>query len=122
MFSSVQAGISRLSPDYQAFFILPVDIPLVKPSTIRRLLIAAEENPGKIIYPVFGGKRGHPPLVPAALAPDILGWEKGGGLKAVLRAYEKLALEVPVADSNILFDIDTPGDYAALLERFERLR
>jgi molybdenum cofactor cytidylyltransferase len=65
-------------------------------------------------------KRGHPPLIPAALAPDILGWEKGGGLKAVLKSQEKRAIEVSVADSFILFDIDTPEDYAALLEHYRR--
>lgn len=122
MFSSIQAGIRGLQPVYQSFFILPVDIPLVRPATVRRLITVALENPDNIIYPVFGGKRGHPPLIPGALATAILGWEKGGGLKAVLKSKERLALEVPVPDSSILFDIDTPEDYAALLERFKRLR
>jgi molybdenum cofactor cytidylyltransferase len=116
MFSSIQAGVRRLKSKYQGFFILPVDIPLVRPATVRRLITVASENPDNIIYPVFGGERGHPPLIPSALAPAILGWEKGGGLKAVLKSHEKLAREVPVADSFILFDIDTPEDYAALLE------
>jgi len=120
MFSSVQAGIRRLNAEYEAFFISPVDIPLVSPATIRRLTEAGEENPGKIVYPVFGEKRGHPPLIPAALAPAILGWEKGGGLKAVLKSKESLAREITVPDSFILFDIDTPEDYAALLERFKQ--
>jgi molybdenum cofactor cytidylyltransferase len=122
MFSSIQAGVRRLPKFYQGFFILPVDIPLVRTETIKQLLKAAVENPGRIIYPVFGGKRGHPPLVPAELTQDILGWEKGGGLKAVLKLQEKMALEVPVTDSNILFDIDTPVDYKELLERYKRLR
>jgi CTP:molybdopterin cytidylyltransferase MocA len=122
MFSSIQAGICRLQPAHRAFFILPVDIPLVGPTTIKSLLKSAAENPGKIIYPVFAGKRGHPPLIPSELIPSILAWQKGGGLKVVLKSYEKLALEVPVPDSLILFDIDTPEDYAALLQRFQRSR
>ncbi len=117
MFSSIQAGVRRLPPGYKAFFVLPVDIPLVKPATIRRLIAVSEEKPGRIIYPTFEGKRGHPPLIPAGLAGDILAWQKSGGLKAVLKSQENLAREVPVADSFILFDIDTPADYAALLER-----
>lgn len=122
MFSSIQAGVRHLPPGYRAFFILPVDIPLVKPTTIRRLIEASKENPGKIIYPVYQGKRGHPPLIPATLAGDILGWGKGGGLKAVLKSKEKLAREVPVRDSFILFDIDTPEDYAALLAKYKNSR
>jgi CTP:molybdopterin cytidylyltransferase MocA len=122
MFSSIQAGVRHLPKVYRGFFVLPVDIPLVRPETIKQLLKAATENPDCIIYPVFERKRGHPPLIPAALGSDILGWEKGGGLKAVLKSQEKRAWEVPVADNNILFDIDTPEDYKELLERFKRLR
>jgi len=121
MFSSIQAGVRRLGSRYRAFFVNPVDIPLVRPSTLKRLMDAAAQNPENIIYPVFAGKRGHPPLIPVNIVPFILGWEKSGGLKAVLRSQEKLALEVPVPDSFILFDIDTPEDYAALLERFKSL-
>jgi molybdenum cofactor cytidylyltransferase len=120
MFSSIQAGVRQLESKYQAFFINPVDIPLVRTSTIRQLMEAAGENPDKIIYPVFGGERGHPPLIPGTLIPDILGWEKGGSLKAVLKANEKRAMEVPVADSYILFDIDTPEDYEVLMESYRR--
>ena len=122
MFSSVQAGVRQLQPEHSAFFILPVDIPLVKPTTIRRLMEAAKENPGKIIYPTFGGNRGHPPLLPDSLIPAILGWDKSGGLKAVLKEYEKLTLEVPVKDSFILEDIDTPEDYLELLKHYRESR
>jgi molybdenum cofactor cytidylyltransferase len=120
MFSSIQAGVRRLGPEYKAFFVNPVDIPLVRPATLKRLIDAAAENPDRIIYPAFLGKRGHPPLIPSELIPGILKWDKNGGLKAVLKAYEKLALEVPMPDSFILFDIDTPENYQALLERFLR--
>jgi molybdenum cofactor cytidylyltransferase len=120
MLSSIQAGIRRLRPERRAFFVLPVDVPLVRPATIRRLMDTATQNLDKIVYPVFRGKRGHPPLIPAKLVPAILEWEENGGLKTVLLSHEDLALEVPVADSFILFDIDTPDDYAALLKRFQR--
>jgi putative nucleotidyltransferase with HDIG domain len=120
MFSSIQAGIRQLRPEYQGFFILPVDIPLVRPATIKRLMEAAVKNPDKIIYPTFAGKRGHPPLIPTTLIPTIMGWDKNGGLKAVLDSQERLALEVPVADSYILLDIDTPEDYKFLSERYRR--
>jgi molybdenum cofactor cytidylyltransferase len=119
MFTSIQAGVRRLPASHQAFFIMPIDIPLVRPSTIKQLLDAAEEHPGNIIFPVFGKKRGHPPLIPSSLIPVILGWKQGGGLKSILNSQEKIAWEVPVADSNILFDVDTPEDYKILLERYQ---
>jgi CTP:molybdopterin cytidylyltransferase MocA len=40
MFSSVTAGVGALDADCKAFFILPVDVPLVRPSTIQALLAA----------------------------------------------------------------------------------
>jgi molybdenum cofactor cytidylyltransferase len=120
MFSSIRAGIRRLPPAYRGFFVLPVDIPLVRRATFLRLMETAARSPRNIVYPVFRGKRGHPPLVPAHLAPAILGWGGEGGLKGVLAAREDLAVEVAVADGRILFDIDTPGDYRRLRELFRR--
>lgn len=74
MLSSVQAGVRKLQPEHQAFFILPADIPLVKLSTIEKLQNTWIHHTDKIIYPVFRGKRGHPPLIPAVLAQGILSW------------------------------------------------
>jgi molybdenum cofactor cytidylyltransferase len=118
MFTSVQAGVRQLRPEHRSFFILPVDIPLVKTATIQSLIKVARENPDKIIYPTYNGKRGHPPLLPASLIPAILEWKKKGGLKAVLNTCEKLTLEVGVDDNFILEDIDTPEDYQRLLKLY----
>lgn len=119
MFTSVQAGIRSLPP-VEGFFILPVDIPLIKPFTVKYLSRTAAGNPGKILYPVFGGKRGHPTLVPSTLIPSILEWQKDGGLKALLESRGNITLEIKVADRNMLYDIDTPEDYQNMLARLER--
>jgi len=118
MFSSVRVGISRLQPAHQAFFVMPVDIPLVRAATIKRILDVATEHPGKIIQPVFRGTRGHPPLIPSSLVPVIMDWRKSGGLKAVLRAHSEALIEVMVPDENILLDADNRDDFTAHLERF----
>ncbi|MFC1905346.1 DVU_1551 family NTP transferase [Chloroflexota bacterium] len=120
MFTSVQAGLNSLESDCQAFFIMPVDIPLVRPFTIHRMLETAIKQPGKIIYPAFHGKRGHPPLIPTKLAPVILEWGKEGNLKEVLESQESIAEEVSVPDENIVFDIDNPIAYEELLIRIQR--
>jgi len=120
MFSSIQAGIRQLKGDYQAFFILPVDIPLVKPATIKHILNTGRHHPDNIIYPTYEGKRGHPPLIPARFITELLEWQKEGGLKSLLKTHDDLAYDVPVTDSYILFDIDTPEDYQELLRRFRK--
>jgi molybdenum cofactor cytidylyltransferase len=118
MFSSIQAGIKHLGKEYQAFFILPVDIPLVKPATVKKIIEAGTSHPQSIIYPAFKGKRGHPPLIPSGLIPEILAWTQDGGLKAYLKTKEQLSINLPVTDSFILFDIDTPEDYLKLQQLY----
>lgn len=118
MFTSIQAGVHHLQPGHKAFFIMPVDIPLVRPFTVHRLLEESIEYPESVIYPVFDSQRGHPPLIPASLSKVIKGWNKDGGLRAVL-ASQRAVREVKVPDSYILCDVDTPEDYVVLVKRFQ---
>ena len=121
MFTSIQAGVRTLKAEHESFFVMPVDIPLVRRATVSLLINEAELSPGKIIYPVFEGRRGHPPLIPASLIPEILAWNKDGGLKALLSGHTDISIEVAVPDSNILFDVDTPEDYEELIRRYQRI-
>jgi CTP:molybdopterin cytidylyltransferase MocA len=114
MFSSVRAAVSSLSI-LGAFFLLPVDIPLIRSATVTALIDAYD---GRIAYPCFTGERGHPPLIPASLIPKILGHDGQGGLKSFLKTCP--ALDVPVWDREILLDADTPKDFSALVSRAER--
>jgi molybdenum cofactor cytidylyltransferase len=118
MFTSVRRGLAALGSGYRAAFVAPVDIPLVRSFTIRKLLAASEAFPDRLLYPVFGRSRGHPPLLPARLFPAILDQPADSNLKAALQSEQKTAVEVKVPDSFILFDIDTPADYRLLQERF----
>ena len=118
MFSSVQSGVRAIGQKHKAFFLSPVDIPLVRPSTMRQLILMSDTHPDRIFYPVFRGKRGHPPLIPVALSPDIQKWEGEGGLKVFLDSYEAIATEVSVPDQYITRDIDTDNDYEVLVRTF----
>jgi len=117
MFSSVRAALKALDPRTAAFFILPVDIPLVRPATIRVLINAFETDKDRIIQPCYNGKRGHPPLIPAAFAPDILAWNGGDGLNGALKDIGAKRIEIDVPDPGILFDLDTEEDYREALRK-----
>jgi len=121
MFSSVQAGVSTIGPEVEAFFVLPVDMPLVSVPTIQLLAQCYRRDPGKILVPSFGGKDGHPPLIAAALKKCIINYHGGDGLKGALKQSRVDLVRVPVNDENILFDVDVPGDYRELQDRWERL-
>jgi molybdenum cofactor cytidylyltransferase len=121
MFTSVQAGVRELGSGHKWFFVSPVDIPLISPATVARLMSEAVRNPAKILYPVHEGHRGHPPVIPSGLIPAILDWKKDGGLKAVLSSHKDIDMEIEVPDANILFDADTPSDYEELLRRYNQI-
>lgn len=122
MFTSVIAGIASLKNEIDAFFVLPVDLALVRPATIERLLVASHNSNAKVFYPVFMGMRGHPPLIAGRLSAEIAAWQGKGGLQGALAKYEEDALEVEVADELILRDMDTPDDYTVLKQRANRLQ
>ena len=111
---------------------LPVDIPLVRTQTLRLLLDGFAAAPAAVLHPVFAGRhgnrvdpgaaRGHPPLIAARHAAEILAWEGQNGLAGALQALEAGhgAAEVAVADRGIHFDVDTPAELAEGQRRFER--
>jgi len=118
MYSSVCAAAAHLQcTKVDGFFMLPVDIPLIRPATIAALSAAFAGR--AVVYPSYEGLRGHPPLIPAHLIPAILAHDGRGGLKSLLETQEHL--DVAVWDKGILMDADTPEDFAVLTRRVERL-
>jgi len=94
VFSSVVTAAESLEAGNGAFFLLPVDIPLVRRESVE-LLVRSYESAGKgIIYPAFCGMRGHPPLISASYRDSILSWHGDGGLKGLLMQYEADAATV----------------------------
>ena len=122
MYGSVRAGVAGLDAATDGFFLLPVDIPLVRTGTVRLLARAFAGKPASVLLPVFAGRRGHPPLLGRELIGRIQSSaEPAGGLRTLLDQVEaeqpERVREVQVADRFILRDMDTPADYAACVER-----
>lgn len=120
MFSSVLAGVKTLTDDVDAFFLLPVDIPLVSRETVGRLMRAYRNGAGGVFYPVYLGERGHPPLVSGRYREEIISWCGDGGLKAVLSRHDEAAVDVLTDDETILLDMDTPEHYEQLRRLWAR--
>jgi molybdenum cofactor cytidylyltransferase len=117
MFSSVLAGIDSLPAETGSFFIHPVDIPLVRPHSLTRLMEAFDAKPSEVVYPLFDDSRGHPPLVMGRLKSAIVAHEGNGGLRTLLERFDDGAVEIPVADEGVLLDLDTPDDFEHLSAR-----
>ncbi|MEW6439399.1 MAG: nucleotidyltransferase family protein [bacterium] len=117
MFSSICAGVASLEEEIEAFFLLPADIPLVRPATVTALREEFRRRPGPVYRPSCRGRAGHPVLLPASLRPCLLRWEGEGGLRGFLSSCVSPLIDVEVGDEGILIDFDTPEDYTALLAR-----
>jgi len=119
MFGSVRAGVAALQDRCAGFFLLPVDIPLVRRETVRCLLEALQPERNETLIPHFQGQSGHPPLIPASLRPAILATSGDqGGLRSVLQRAEIRA--VPVPDKGVLLDMDTDQDLQRIRQRLQR--
>ncbi|MGC9194210.1 MAG: DVU_1551 family NTP transferase [Syntrophobacteraceae bacterium] len=119
MYSSILAGVKSLGPEIEAFFVLPVDTPLVKPATIAALAATCSNNVARIVYPRFEGLRGHPPIISTQLAANLPDHCEGG-LAAFLGRHEDQAVDLDVIDQSILMNCNTWLDYLKLKARRAR--
>jgi len=110
MFSSVRVGVGSLPDGLRAFFIHPVDMPFVAPDTLRALQAAFGDGV-PVVHPSYRGRRGHPPLLSAALIPAVEEFDRPGGLRVLLADYDEAARHVACDEPGVRFDIDTPADY-----------
>jgi len=122
MFTSIQTGVHQLEARSTGFFLLPVDIPLVRSGTVTQLADSFAASPLLVAYPIYAGERGHPPLISTELVPAILNHpHPEGGLRSLLAAiatqHPAQIRDLSVADANILFDMDTPEDYSVGRQR-----
>jgi len=115
MLSSVAAGVAALPVTLTGCFFLPGDMPLVRPSTLARMIESASCGETPVCYPTFRGERGHPPLIASTLFSEILAGGPSDTLRDILNRHE--FVEVPVFDRGILLDMDTPEEYEVLEKR-----
>lgn len=88
----------------------PVDVPLVKPSSLRELARAAEGHPGQVIRPLYRGRPGHPVAIPATL---LARWFPPDA-EPVAGPMRQLCQDAPVwsldtHDASVVLDFDEPG-------------
>jgi molybdenum cofactor cytidylyltransferase len=119
MFSSVRTGVTALGEDIEAFFILPVDCPLVGPRVLARLLQSFRNGEGGILYPACCGQRGHPPLISGRYKDALLRASNGDNLRSFLQRNPDDETAVDVEDITILMDMDTAEDHQRI-SRFAR--
>lgn len=107
MAESVRAGLrSAIHAGATHVLLHPGDHAWVERATLRRLVAALEGAEGRAVMPAFRGRGGHPVLIPAGVAHEIVADELAGGLREfwVRRAGLRIRVETP--DAGVVRDVD----------------
>ncbi|CAM2059797.1 molybdenum cofactor cytidylyltransferase [Desulfovibrionales bacterium] len=114
--ASLAAALAALPHNTSGALVLLGDMPQVTAHTIHRILAAFAAAQHAFVVPYYQGHRGNPVLIPAVWFPQIQTLTGDTGASPFLNhpytPITKLCLNSP----TILADIDTPTDYATLLD------
>jgi molybdenum cofactor cytidylyltransferase len=108
MGDSIAAAV-RATPDAAGWLILPGDLPLVLPETLRKVA-GALTGRVRAVQPHYLGERGHPVGFGAGCRAQLAALRGPMGAASVLKAMRAVdaVAELEVDDAGIVTDIDTP--------------
>ncbi len=112
MLSSVQAGLRSLPEDAEAALVCLGDQPQVQVDVVRAVIDRYCSTRAGLVVPSYHNRRGHPWLAARALWPAILELAAPQTLRTFLNAHAAMTHYLSVETPSVLFDIDTPEDYA----------
>ncbi len=115
MAGSVRLGLKEVGPASTGVLICLVDHPLVSEHTIKTLIQEHRSDTGRIIIPLYKGRRGHPTLFPRKAIESVF---SGKTLRDVITGHAGSIRTVAVDDEGIVMDLDTPEDYERIKGRF----
>ncbi|MDD4324387.1 MAG: NTP transferase domain-containing protein, partial [Eubacteriales bacterium] len=107
MLDSVKLGLEALGEDYDAVFITPGDMPLVKLESLESL----KKLKAGIARPVCQGKGGHPVLLNKKHVGGLLAYSGNNGLKGALKSLDEPMIDLEVNDLGVIMNLNTPEDF-----------
>ena len=116
--SSLWVGLDHAEPGgADAVLVTLVDIPMVKVETVAYVIEAWQKHRPPIVRPAYGDRHGHPVLFDRSLYAELRRAPLDEGARAVVHAHEADLVNVAVDDEGCVIDVDTPDDYARLMEK-----
>ena len=103
MGSSIATGVAATTKA-SGWLILPADLPLIQPGTLRRVAQALGTHP--VVLPFVNGQRGHPVGFGSACREALLALSGDEGAKSVVQGHT--AQRIDLDDIGCLLDVDTP--------------
>lgn len=108
MGDSIAAAVAA-TPDAGGWLVLPGDLPLISPDSLREVAAALREH--AIVVPFHNGQRGHPVAFGPQFRDELLALTGAEGAAQIVRANAPFKLEI--AHPGVVTDIDTVADLAA---------
>jgi molybdenum cofactor cytidylyltransferase len=109
---SIAAAV-RATRDATGWLVLPADLPLILPDTLRQVAGSLERH--DVVVPHFRGQRGHPVGFDRVCESALRTLHGPQGAQSVVRAQAAVdgVFELELDDEGIVTDIDTVSDLKA---------
>lgn len=123
MLSSVRAGVRHAlaGGGLDALFVMLLDQPLVWAATLVAMVRAWRASRCAVVVPAHDGRRGHPILIAAGSAGQILSLGPDATLRDFVEQHRNETQVVEVNDPGVLSDVDTPQDYRRIVSQWRTL-
>ncbi|MBK7406943.1 MAG: nucleotidyltransferase family protein [Saprospirales bacterium] len=119
MTSSIQVGVSALSPDCHAFLVCLGDMPLLTAAHYEALIHFFEENkkvcPAPIVRPADRHRKGHPVVFDIRYVAEIQACKEREGCREVIRKHRDQLVEFQVSEEAFFRDVDGEEDYLKII-------
>ncbi|MNZ97977.1 2-phospho-L-lactate guanylyltransferase [compost metagenome] len=111
MGDSIARGV-RATADAGGWLILPADLPLVSPLSLRQVAQGLASHP--VVQPFWRGQSGHPVGFGVECFAALAALSGDSGAASIVRAHRAAgtAQALPLDDQGIVADIDTLADLA----------
>lgn len=123
MKASVELALAHITERYapagnDAWLLGPADLPRLAPQVINLVLRSYDPAQPVAVAPVHRGERGHPTLLPWAIARDVRNLLANEGVNSLVArtSLREIECELP----GVLDDLDAPAAYARLAAQWGR--
>lgn len=113
--TSLRLGLSEIHPSVGSVVFLLADQPFVTSAVIRALVEQHEKTLAPVTAPQMAGRRGNPVLFDRVTFDALSNLQGDTGGRGVFDRFTPDLMEWD--DAALLIDIDTPEDYARLMEQ-----
>ena len=105
---SLRTGLAAINREASGLILALGDMPALSSGTLKRLLSAIDENPGRAHRPRFEGRPGHPVHIPRARFGEIAALSGDRGPRDVLESWHPIYLDLE--DEGVVLDLDRPAE------------